>query len=274
MGFPQRDPTERPAQFADKEFLTDAEVAEFEQTAGARLDMDRRDDDPNRTPALVNGQKATADVERAYNDFWWDFGKNIVGTKRSSLIIDPNDGKIPRLHAGGKKRVDDDASSPGACGRGPEDRGVGERCIMGFNAGPPMLPSAYNNNVQIVQTTDYIVLHNEMVHDARIVPLAARPHGTLPQWNGDSRGHWDGDHARRRNEEVPGRDAVRRTSSPTLQLTERFTRVARDALIYEFTVNDPATWTKPWTAQIPMVSRATTCTSTRATKATTGWKAS
>jgi hypothetical protein len=245
-------PLERPAQFADKEFLSDAEVAEFERTAGERLDMDRRDDDPNRTPAVVNGQKATADVARAYNDFWWDFGKKFVGSKRSSLIIDPKDGKLPAYTSGGKKRVDDDAARRARAAEGPEDRGVGERCIMGFNAGPPMLPSAYNNNVQLFQTKDYVVILNEMVHDARIVPIDGRPHKSVAQWSGSSKGRFEGStlvvetKGFYQNTSFPG-------SSPNMQVVERFTRVSPDVLMYEFTVTDPTTWTRPFTAQVPMI---------------------
>jgi hypothetical protein len=245
-------PLERPAQFANKEFLTDAEVAEFERTAGERLDMDRRDDDPNRTPAVVNGQKATADVARAYNDFWWDFGKKFVGSKRSSLIIDPKDGRLPAYTPAGKKRVDEEAARRARAAEGPEDRGVGERCIMGFNAGPPMLPSAYNNNVQLFQTKDHVVILNEMVHDARIVPIDGRPHKPVPQWSGRSTGRFEGStlivetKGFSQNTSFPG-------SSPNMQVVERFTRVSPDVLMYEFTITDPTTWTTPFTAQVPMV---------------------
>ena len=137
---------------------------------------------------------------------------------------------------------------------GPEDRGVGERCILGFNAGPPMLPSAYNNNVQLVQTSDYVVIHNEMVHNARVVPLdqsAARPPRAVERRLARPLGRR---HAGRRDDAVLRRDGVREFQ-PTLQLTERFTRVDADTLIYEFTVNDPTTWTKPWTAQVPMTKK-------------------
>src|SRR5262249_5853157 len=148
-------PLERPARFANKAVLSDEEAAEYEKEAATRLDMDRRDDDPARTPAVVNGQKATADVARAYNDFWWDFGKKFAGFKRSSLIVDPPDGKLPPLTAEGRRRADEAAAARARAAWGPEDRGVGERCIMGFNAGPPILPSAYNNNIQIFQTRDH-----------------------------------------------------------------------------------------------------------------------
>jgi hypothetical protein len=244
-------PLERPAKFATKEFLTEQEAAEFEKDALARLDMDRRDDDPTRTPAVVNGAPATADVARAYNEFWWDFGKKFVGSKRSSLIIDPPDGKIPPLTPGAKKKADESAERRARPAWGPEDRGVGERCIMGFNAGPPMLPSAYNNNVQLFQTPGYVAILTEMVHNARIIPLDGRPALSVPQWSGGSRGHWDGNtlvietHGFSDTTSFPN-------SGPNMHLVEKFTRVDPDTLLYEFTVSDPTTWTKPFTAQIPM----------------------
>ncbi len=239
-------PMQRPTDLAGKDVLSDEEAAEF------AVKNQRNQDNREATAAgVVNGQQSNADVERAYNDFWWDFGKNVVSTKRSSLVIDPPDGRIPPLTEAAQKRAAVRRELRERSAHGPEDRGVAERCMLGFNAGPPMAPSAYNNNVQIVQTRDHVVLHNEMVHNARIVPLAAKPHGRLPQWNGDSRGRWDGDTLVVETKKFLAETSFQ-NSSETLQLTERFTRVNADTLIYEFTVNDPSTWTKPWTAQIPM----------------------
>lgn len=245
-------PLERPPQYADKEFLSDAELAEYERTAAERLDMDRRDDDPNRTPAVVNGGKATADVARAYNDFWWDYGKKFVGSNRSSLIISPKDGKIPPLTEKGKKRAEETAMRRARPAVGPEDRGVGERCILGFNAGPPMLPSAYNNNIQIFQSRDHVAIVNEMVHSARIVPLDGRGHVAMPQWSGSSRGRWEGETL-----VIETQGFYESTSFPNLgantRLVEKFWRVAPEQIVYEFTVTDPEIWTAPFTAQVPMV---------------------
>ncbi len=239
-------PMQRPTDLAGKDVLNDQEAAEF------AIKNQRNQDNREATAVgVVNGQQSNLDVERAYNDFWWDFGKNVVSTKRSSLVIDPPDGRIPPLTEMAQKRAAARRELRERSAHGPEDRGVSERCILGFNAGPPMLPSAYNNNVQIVQTRDYVVLHNEMVHNARIVPLSSKPHGTQPQWNGDSRGRWEGDTLVIETRKFLDETAFQ-NSGPSLQLTERFTRVSADTLIYEFTVNDPSTWTKPWTAQIPM----------------------
>ena len=130
---------------------------------------------------------------------------------------------------------------------------MAERCILGFNSGPPMLPSAYNNNFQLFQTPDTVVILNEMVHNARIVPLNEQPHlsGEVAQWVGDSRAHWEGDTL-----VVDTINFLRETSfrgsSANLHLVERFTRVDADTLRYEFTVEDPTAWAKPWSAEIPM----------------------
>ena len=242
-------PLQRPTELAGKAVLNDQEAAEWEQA------NQRNQDNREKTErGPINGKPTNADVERAYNDFWWDFGKKIVGTKRSSLIVDPPDGRVPELTPEAKKRADQRREMRERTATGPEDRGVGERCILGFNSGPPMLPSAYNNNVQIFQNKDTVVLLNEMVHNARVVPLDGRAHvaNGVRQWVGDSRGHWEGDTLVLETTNFLGETAFQ-NSSATLKLTEKFTRVDKDTLLYEFTVNDPTTWTKPWTVQVPMV---------------------
>jgi len=241
-------PMERPKELADKAVLTDEEAAEWERNNQRNQDV--RDATPR---GVSNGSETTADVERAYNDFWWDFGKKIIETKRTSLVVDPPDGRIPALTPEATQRAAQRREARQRPAIGPEDRGVGERCILGFNSGPPMVPSAYNNNVQIFQNRDYVVIYNEMVHNARIVPLDGRPHvkSTVRQWVGDSRGRWEGDTLVVETTNFLGETAFN-NSSGNLHLTERFTRVDGDTLVYEFTVNDATTWTTPWTAQIPM----------------------
>ena len=135
----------------------------------------------------------------------------------------------------------------------PEDLSLVDQCILGFNAGPPFAPSAYNNNIQIVQTKDHVVVMTEMVHDARIVPVDGRKHlpGAVRPWMGDSRGHWEGDTLVVETTNFSDKNLYR-NASPGLKLVEKFTRTAPDMLIYEFTVNDPATWTAPWTGRVPM----------------------
>jgi hypothetical protein len=140
---------------------------------------------------------------------------------------------------------------------GPEDRGLSERCLMGFNSGPPFMPSMYNNNVQIFQTKTHAVLMTEMIHDARIVPLDNRPHvdGAITPWSGDSRGHWDGDTLVVETTNFTDKIQSFRAAGTgkSFKLTERFTRVGKDRVDYRFTVDDPATFTKPITVLVPMI---------------------
>jgi hypothetical protein len=241
-------PLERPKDLGEKAVLTDAEAAEYE-----RKNVRNQDNREVTQLGTSNGAPTNTDLERAYNDFWWDFGRNIVGTKRTSLIIDPPDGRMPALTPEATARGKARRATFERAAHGPEDRGVGERCLLGFNSGPPMLPSAYNNNVQIFQTPTHLVILNEMVHNARIVPLDGRPHVNekVRQWVGDSRGRWDGETLVVETTNFLGETAFQ-NSSPNLHLTERFRRVDQHTLVYEFTVNDPTTWTRPWTAQVPM----------------------
>jgi hypothetical protein len=233
-------PLERPTELKDKQVLTEQEAAEFEKRIIAREDKDNRE-----------GTGTEADVSRAYNDFWWDRGTRVVGTRRTSLIVDPPDGRIPSFTPEGQKRVAALAERMRRSPSGPEDRNLGERCILGFNSGPPMFPSAYNNNVQLVQTADHLGILNEMVHNARVVPLDGRPHGTIRQWVGDSRGRWDGDTLVVDTINFSSSTTLR-GSSPNMHLVERFTRVNANTLVYAFTVDDATTWTRPWTAEVPM----------------------
>lgn len=233
-------PLERPAEFAGKAYLTDQEAAEYAKRIIKKNDKDSREGG------------ADADVGRAYNDAWYDAGQR--ASNQTSLIIDPPDGKVPALTPEGKKRAAAFIAALSRPAWGPEDRYLGERCILGFNSGPPMMPSAYNNNVEIFQTRDTVALLNEMVHNARIVPTDGHPHGTVRQWVGDSRGHWEG------NTLVV--DTINFTNAGTgifyvptdenYHLTERFTLRDANTLIYEFTIDDPTVQTKPWTASVPM----------------------
>src|SRR5262249_23731547 len=205
-------PRERPAQFADKPVLTDAEAAEFVRQTLERNDADRR------------RETAEADVAQAYNNAWYDRGTRVVGTKRSSLIIDPPDGRIPSLTASGQAIAAARAEARRGRGPadGPEDRSLAERCLL-FNAGPPLLPGPYNNNVQIVQTRDYVAIANEMIHDVRIVPIDGRPHlpGAIRRWQGDPRGRWEGDTLVVETTNFSDRTSVR-GSDTQLRLVERF----------------------------------------------------
>ena len=237
-------PLERPEELADKEVLTAEEAALYEQETLAARNKDRRAED---------GISAARDVSNAYNQFWWDYGDRLTEDRRTSLVVDPPDGRIPRKQGAGELARLFGNRIP----TGPEVRPLWERCIIGFNSGPPMLPSAYNNNVQLFQTADYVVILNEMVHSARIVPLDRRPHlaPDIRQQVGDSRGHWDGETL-----VVESTNFLRETgftgSGANLHLVERFRRVDENTLVYEFTVNEPEKFSHPWTAMIPMQRNA------------------
>jgi len=252
-------PVERPKELEGKAFFTKEEAVAFETRTDTAKNKDSRD----------GGN--LADVERAYNDVWWDNGTKLSKTLQTSLVVDPPDGRIPPLTPEVQKRITRDmqatnerCAQPGiACslsisGRqapadGPEDRPYTERCYSWPQAGPPMMPSAYNNNYQIVQTPGYVTIFVESMHEARVIPLDGRPH--LPpdvrQLMGDPRGHWEGNtlvvDSTNFSDETKFRNAGR-----NMHLVERFTRTDPDTLLYEYTVDDPTTFTKPWSAAIPM----------------------
>jgi hypothetical protein len=233
-------PLERPPRFAGKEFLTDDEIADYELRAAARPD--------GRPPDDARSDPSVHPVE------WLDYGRKVIGSRRSSLIVDPPDGRIPPRSAEGKDR--DAALRAAARGRGPadnpEDRSLWERCVTrGVPEG--MLPGAYNNNLQILQTRGYVLLISEMIHDARVVPLDGRPHApsAIRSWTGDPRGRWEGDTLVVDSTNFSER-ANFRGSRAGLHLVERFRRVDEQTLEYSFTVEDPSTWTRPWTVQFPM----------------------
>jgi hypothetical protein len=244
-------PLERPAEFADKAVLTAAEAAEYERRVveGRNADLNR---DKTTSRGVINGTETTADVALAYNDFWWDRGTKVVESRRTSLIVDPPNGRLPELTPEATRRLAVLEERRERLAHGPEDRSVAERCILGFNSGPPMVPGGYNQNLQIVQTPENVLLFNEMVHSARVVPLDGRAHGSTPQWVGTSRGRWDGDTLVVETKNFHAETALR-GSSPKMRLTERFTRLDGNTLRYEFTVEDPTTWARPWTARIEMV---------------------
>jgi hypothetical protein len=245
-------PLERPRGLGDKATFTAEEAAAFEREENRRLNRDLID------PAKGGAQYPPGGVV-PYNEFWYDRGQSVVGSRRTSLVIEPPDGRLPPMTQAAQVRADARAAADreDQLGRGPadswEDRSVPERCILGFNAGPPMTPGAYNNNVQLFQTPGHVVVLTEMVHDARIVPVDGRPHlpSGLRQWKGDSRGRWEG------NTLVVDttnfyRETSLRGSDANMHLIERFTRTGADTLLYEFTVEDPSSWTRRWTAQVPM----------------------
>jgi hypothetical protein len=245
-------PLERPTTLANKQTLTDEEAVTFEREENQRQNRDLID------PKKGGAQYLPGSVI-PYNEFWYERGSKIIGDKRTSLIVNPPDGRIPPLTPEAQKRLDAQA----AVARDEQlgivradsylDRSLADRCILGFNAGPPMTPGAYNNHVQISQAPGYVTLVVEMVHDARVIPVDGRPRlpARIPQYKGDSQGRWDG-----RTLVIDTTNFLRETSfrgsSARMHLVERLTRVDAETLLYEFTVEDSSTWTKPWTAVIPM----------------------
>jgi hypothetical protein len=229
-------PLERPSELSNKTTFTTEEAAQFAKETQARVSTDRRDG---------GGE---ADVGRSYNEFWRERGT--VKPGRTSLILDPPDGKVPPLTPDAKRMEDARTKARSRPPTGPEDRNLWERCVT---RGLPMYPTSYNNNFQIVQTKDTILMFVEMVHDARIIPLDGRPHlpSSVRLWMGDSRGKWDGEtlvvDTTNFNNVVSFRG-----STDALHLTERFTRVDAETLNYEFTMDDPKAFAKPWTAMIPL----------------------
>jgi hypothetical protein len=232
-------PLERPADLAGKQVFTEEEAAEYAKQA---VDRNKQD---GRPPNVFVG----------YNDLWFDRGTAVVPTKQTSLIVDPPDGRIPPLTTQGRQRAAEVAEAARLHpADGPEDRTVQERCLKWATGGPPMLPGPYNSNYQIVQVPGYVIIEVEMIHDARIIPLDGRPH--LPKnvrsWMGDSRGHWEGDTLVVDTANFRSDATYRNTVPETLHMTERFKRLNADTIIYQFTVDDPSTFTRPWTAAIPM----------------------
>ena len=249
-------PLERPSELAGKEFLTEEEAAayEAERVLSRNADLNRDELVGLVTDrGVVNGTTETRDLALAYNDFWWDRGTTVVGTRRTSLVIDPPDGRIPALTAAAQTRQAARTALSQRPTEGPEDRSLSERCILRGNAGPPMTPAGYNNNFHLIQTPGHVVIFNEQIHDARIVAMDGRSHlpPEIRQWMGDSRGRWEGDtlvvETTNFNDQKNFRGA-----GEGMHLIERFTRTDTETLTYEFTVRDPQSLATPWTAQIPM----------------------
>ena len=253
-------PLERPEALGDKEFLTDEEVAAQEQ---ARVDRNQEllVAPPRRTVAGGN--------VGGYNNFWLDGGTRPTG--RTSLISDPPNGRLPaRTAAAADRKMAHDAAFPV---EGPfdswEDLELNDRCLV-WSAGPPMLPSAYNNNFMIMQTPEYVAIYVEMIHDFRIIPIDGRAHvpTSIRQWHGDARGRWEGDtlvvettNLRRTeaNAGAVGGDPVllrmaNGRDDDTITVTERFTRTGPGTVHYEFTVEDPTHWEQSFSGEFPFTT--------------------
>lgn len=260
-------PMQRPQRYGTQEFLTQEQIAEAiaqqeARAAAAEAAAAQRVVDPDAPPAT--------DDPGGYNDFWIE-AAGIGDTVRTSHIVYPENGRVPQAVEGAPRQFgglgpDIPGERPvryvvgGIAKDGPEDRGLSERCIVGFNSGPPFVPSLYNNNMQIFQSKDTAVIMTEMIHDARIVPLVDKPplHDDIRLWSGDSRGYFDGDTL---VVETRNFNGYRQTFASTganydMVLTEKFTRTAYDTVEYEFTIEDPSTFTDKITAIVPMTKVA------------------
>jgi hypothetical protein len=233
-------PLERPANLKGKEFYTEAEAAE----------------NAKKVLGISSWERLGSQAEVHYNmsQFGLDLSQvKVALSLRTSMVVGP-EGRVPPLTPEAQKRQ----AERGARNRGhqfdsAENRPLQERCIMFSTEGPPMLPAGYNSNLQIVQGRGYVAIVQELIHSTRIIPTDGSPHLApgVRQWMGDSRGHWEGDTLVVDTRNFNDKTAFR-GSTANLHLVERFTRVDRDTVLYEFTADDPATWVRPWTAQLAL----------------------
>lgn len=260
-------PMSRPSQYGNQEFLTPEQIEEVKaRNAAAAAAADAA-----AARLVINPEAPEAsDNPGGYNDFWIE-SAGIGDVVRTSLIVYPENGQLPEAREGAQVQrgglgPDIPGTRPvryvvgGIAKDGPEDRGLSERCIVGFNSGPPFTPSLYNNNVQIFQSKDTAVIMTEMINDARIVPLGDKPalSDDIRLWSGDSRGWWEGDTLVVETKNFNGlrQSFGSRGHNYEAVLTEKFTRTSYDNVDYEFTVDDPETFTDKFTAIVPMTKVA------------------
>jgi hypothetical protein len=258
-------PVERSSEFKSL-VLSEEDAARLEKSVADRIARLSEPSDPNRPapPKGGDGSTGAAGNVGGYNNFWIDAGTKVArvhGRARSSIVVDPEDGRIPPLTEDARKRSAARIAAIRARGGEydhPEFRPLAERCLLSFgsSSGPPMLPNYfYNNNYQIVQTPDHVMILVEMVHDVRVVRLNAKEH--LPKhvrpWMGDSLGRWEGDTLVVETTNFHPLQ-VFRGASENLKVIERFTRLDADNLLYRFTIEDPATFTRPWSGEVAFVA--------------------
>jgi|TARA_B110000914_G_scaffold119231_1_gene104150 hypothetical protein len=233
-------PLNRPPELADKEVLTVAEAIEWQQFENRRQDRDLIIDS-------VGGAGYPPGVI-SYNNFWYERGVETIADRRTSLVYDPPNGRMPAINAAGQKRRAEIAENR-RLSLGPEARTLADRCLQ--MGGLPMTSGAYNNNMQLIQTKDHIVIVNEMIHRARIIRLDSEHHTRQLKWSGDSIAHWEGDtlviHTQHFYQNQNGRG-----SSASMQLEERLSWIDENTLDYDFTMQDPDTWDVSWSARLPM----------------------
>ena len=256
-------PLERPADLADQEFYTSEEAAAVEQRAIEGVEQQNAPSEVRTEPLPAGGNVG------AYNSYWTEQGTRVVATGRTSIIVDPPDGRLPDLTPEALALRDSveyrrlsAAKDGGVPANGPEEMGLSERCL--WYRGIPSFPTGYNNNYQIFQNPDFVIILQEHIHDLRVIPLDGRPHlpGGMHQFSGSSRGHWEGEtlvvettnlrtpFIRRWNR--PGHSLSRGELSEATRVVERFTRMGPDLMDYEFTVTDLETFTRPWSGSLPM----------------------
>ena len=234
-------PLERPRELAGQEFLTEEEAVALEQRADRNRFVERevREGDPG-----------------TYNQIWFDPGTRLLPDRRTALIVDPPDGRIPYTPEMRERERLQGAYRVNGARNSWVDVDTGERCMTD---GVPMFWLGYNPNHLIVQTPDHVVILHEMFRDRRVIPLDDRPQGTVRQWNGDIRGRWEGDTLVVESTHFVDRTADRwaatwRMPTETMHLVERFTRVDATTLEYEFTLTDPAKFTRPWSVRLPLTT--------------------
>lgn len=235
-------PLNRPRELADKATLTPEEAAEWEAFERRRQNRDLIIDS-------VGGAGYPPGVI-SYNEFWYERGVETIADRRTSLVYDPPNGRVPQLNAAGRER----RANYGQMvfeSAGPEGRTTIDRCLVGFVGGPPMIPGSYNNNMQIVQTKDTVMILNEMVHTARIIPLGSEHSTQQLKWEGDSVAHWDGDELVITTQHFY-HDYNLRGMSDQAVISERFSWIDGDTLDYDFTVEDPLSWDESWSGRVPM----------------------
>jgi len=235
-------PLQRPPELANKVTLTAEEAAEWEAYENRRQNRDLIIDS-------VGGAGYPPGVI-SYNEFWYERGNETVADRRTSLIFDPPNGRLPALSDTGRERAAHIARIRRESA-GPEARTLNDRCIVNNRTGPPMEPGSYNNNMQLVQTKDYVMILTEMVHHARIIPFAEDFTSPFAQWSGNSIAHWEGDTL-----VIETRDFYPdygwRNTSPDMKIEERISWLDANTLNYEFTIDDPNTWEQSWSASVPM----------------------
>jgi hypothetical protein len=242
-------PFQRPVELGNKEFYTEQEAAVYEKSKAQEVNRDRRD----------GGQEA--DIARAYNELFFDRGTKLARTRRTSMIIDPPDGRVPPMTPEARKKFqaiqERFAAHPAD---GPEDRPLPDRCLMFSQSGPPMIPGNYNDLYQIVQTPEYISILAEMGNQVRVIPLDGSSHlpGNVQGWMGDSRGHWEGNTLVVETINFRSNDRSRfgvqydGMTDKNLRITERFTRVSPESIVYRATIDDPTVYAKPWTMEVSL----------------------